>query len=102
MLEKNMLLTNINLEFQRVETLLEKKTLRIIGISFFFFFCPKQFVGSDYFSESLKQALLFYLSAYKSFENAVRKVEIARHEQFLLFSKCFLLIWRTRYSFHKM
>ena len=37
-----------------------------------------------------KQALVFTCLQYKSFENTVGKGEIARNEQFLLFSQCFL------------
>ena len=36
---------------------------------------------------------------YKSFENTVRKGEIARNEQFLLFPQCFLSFWRTFFHF---
>ena len=36
-----------------------------------------------------KQALVFTCLQYKSFENTVRKEEIARNEQFLLFPQCF-------------
>ena len=32
---------------------------------------------------------------YKSFENIVRKGEVAHNEQFLLFPQCFLTIWKT-------
>ena len=38
---------------------------------------------------------------YKSFENTVRKGEIAHHEQFLLFPQCFLTICKTLCHFHK-
>ena len=44
----------------------------------------------------LKQALVFRCLQYKSFENAMGKGESAHKEQFLLFSQCFLPIWRTR------
>ena len=37
---------------------------------------------------------------YKSFENSVRKGEIARDEQFLLFPHCFQSFQRTFYHFH--
>ena len=37
---------------------------------------------------------------YRSFENTVRKGEIARNEQFFLFPQCFLPIWRTFCQFH--
>ena len=37
-----------------------------------------------------KQAQVFTSLLYKSFENTVGKEEIARNEQFLLFSQCFL------------
>ena len=37
-----------------------------------------------------KQALVFTCLKYKFFENTVRKGEIARNEQFLLFPQCFL------------
>ena len=54
------------------------------------------------FSESFpKQALVFTCLQYKSFENTVGKGEIARNEQFLLFPKCFLPIWRTFCHFHQ-
>ena len=42
-----------------------------------------------------KQALDFMCLYYKSFENTVSKGEIAHNEQFLLFSRCFLRVWRT-------
>ena len=35
----------------------------------------------------------------KLFENTVGKGEMARNEQFLLFSQCFLPVWRT---FHQI
>ena len=38
---------------------------------------------------------------YKSFESTVRKGEIARDEQFLLFPQCFLRVWRTCCHFIK-
>ena len=49
----------------------------------------------------LKQALVFTCLQYKSFENTVGKEEIAPNEQFLLFSQCFLTIWRTFCYFHQ-
>ena len=49
-----------------------------------------------------KQALDFTCLSFKSFENTVRKGEIARNEQFLLFPQCFLPIWRTFYHFHRI
>ena len=39
---------------------------------------------------------------YKSFENIVGKGEIARNEQFLLFSQCFLPVWRTFCHSHQI
>ena len=42
-----------------------------------------------------KQALVFICLQYKSFENTVRKGEIAHDEQFLLFPQCFLPFWRA-------
>ena len=39
---------------------------------------------------------------YKSFENTVGKGEIACNEQFLLFSQCFLPMWRTFRHFHQI
>ena len=42
-----------------------------------------------------KQALVFTCLQYKPLENTVRKGEIARYEQFLLFPQCFLLVCRT-------
>ena len=38
---------------------------------------------------------LLCVFTYKPFKNIVRKVEIARNEQFLLFPHCFLPVWRT-------
>ena len=38
---------------------------------------------------------------YKSLENTVRKGEIARNEQFLLFSERFQAIWKTFYHFRQ-
>ena len=43
-----------------------------------------------YFNPFNKQALVFTCVQYKSFENTVEKIEIARIEQFLLFPQCFL------------
>ena len=48
-----------------------------------------------------QQALVFTCLQYKSFENTVRKGEIARNEQFLLFPQCFLSVWRTSCHFHQ-
>ena len=42
-----------------------------------------------------KQYLVFTCLQYKSFENTVGKGEIAHNEQFLLFPRCFLPVWRT-------
>ena len=47
-----------------------------------------------------KQALVFICLQYKSFENTVGKGEIACNEQFLLFTQCFLPVWRTFCHFH--
>ena len=41
------------------------------------------------------------MSAVQSFENTVGKGEITRNEQFLLFSQCFLPVWRTFSHFYK-
>ena len=49
-----------------------------------------------------KKALVFTSLQYKSFENTVRKGEIARNEQFLLFPQCFLSVWITFCHFHQM
>ena len=38
----------------------------------------------------------------KSFKNTVGKGEIVHNEQFLLFSQCFLPIWRTFCHFHQI
>ena len=38
---------------------------------------------------------------YKSFENTTRKGEIARNQQFVLFSQCFLYFQRTFLHFHQ-
>ena len=38
----------------------------------------------------------------KPFENTVKKVEIARNEQFLLFLQCFLPVWITFCHFHQI
>ena len=43
----------------------------------------------------LIRSLVFTCLLYKSFENTVRKGEIARNEQFLLFPHCFLPVWRA-------
>ena len=42
-----------------------------------------------------KQALIFTCLQYKFFENTVRKGEIARKEQLLLFPQYFLPVWIT-------
>ena len=42
------------------------------------------------------------LVTYRSSENTVGKVEIARIKQFLLFSQCFLPVWRTFCPFHQI
>ena len=47
-----------------------------------------------------KQALVFTCLQNKSFENTVRKGEIARNKQFVLFPQCFLPIWKMFYHFH--
>ena len=39
---------------------------------------------------------------YKSLENTVRKGKIARNKQFLLFSQCFLPVWRTLCHFYQV
>ena len=49
-----------------------------------------------------KQALVFMCLQYKSFENTVGKGEIARNEQFVLFPKCFLSVWRSFCHFHQI
>ena len=49
-----------------------------------------------------KQALVFMCLQYKYFENTVGKGEIARNEQFLLFPRCFLPVWRTFGNFHRI
>ena len=46
-----------------------------------------------------KQVLVFTCLYLTSFENIVEKGEIARNEQFLLFPKCFLPIWKTSAMF---
>ena len=43
-----------------------------------------------------------YVSAVKVFENTIRKGEIARIEQFLLFLHCFLPFSRTFHHFHQI
>ena len=48
-----------------------------------------------------KQALVFTCLQYKFFENTVGKGEIAHYKQFLLFSPCFLPIWRIVCHFQK-
>ena len=47
-----------------------------------------------------KQSLVFICMQWKSFENTVKKGEIARNEQFLLFPQCFLPVSRTFCHFH--
>ena len=49
-----------------------------------------------------KQALVFTCLLYKSFENTAGKGEIAHDEQFLLFSLCFLSIWKTFFHRHQI
>ena len=39
---------------------------------------------------------------YRSFENTAGKGEIAHYEQFLLFSQCFLPVWRTFCRFNEI
>ena len=57
-------------------------------------------VPSNIFQPFPKEALVFTNLQYMSFENTVEKGEIARNEQFLLFSQCFLPVWRTLSHFH--
>ena len=49
-----------------------------------------------------KLALLFTWLQYKSFKNTVGKGEIAKNEQFLLYTQCFLPIWRTLRYLHQI
>ena len=49
-----------------------------------------------------KQVLVFTCLQNKSFENTVRKGEIACNEQFLLFPQCFLPFRRTFFHFHQI
>ena len=42
------------------------------------------------FSDENQTSPGFYCLQYKSFENTVRKGEIARNDRFLLFPQCFL------------
>ena len=53
-----------------------------------------------YFNPFPKQALVFTYLPYKSFEKTQGKGEIAHNEQFLLFTRRFLLFWRTICHFH--
>ena len=75
-------------------------------ISIFSFFTQSFFFFSNafFFNAILtlrKQALVFTCLLYKSFENTVGKGEIALKEQFLLFPKCFLPVWRIFSHFHQ-
>ena len=54
------------------------------------------------FSPFPKQALVFTYLKYKSFENTVGKGELARNEQVLLFSQCFLPVWRAFCHFQQI
>ena len=45
---------------------------------------------------------VFTCLQYRPFENTVGKGEIARKKQFLLFSQCFLPVWRTFCHFHQI
>ena len=54
-----------------------------------------------YLNSFPKQALLFACPQYKSFKNTVAKGEIARNEQFLLFSQCFYLFGQLSAIFIK-
>ena len=49
-----------------------------------------------------KPWFLHVCSVDKSFENTVGKGEIACNRQFLLFSHCFLHVWRTFCYFHQI
>ena len=49
-----------------------------------------------------KQALVFTCLTYTSFENTVGKGEIARNEQFLPFSQCFLPFRRAFCHFQQI
>ena len=49
-----------------------------------------------------KQALVFTCLLYKSFENTVEKGEIAYNEQFLLFPRWFLPVWKTVCHFYQI
>ena len=47
-----------------------------------------------------KQALIFTCVRHKSFEKTVGKGEMARNQQFLLFTQYFPPFWRTFCHFH--
>ena len=49
-----------------------------------------------------KQTYIFICLQDKSFEDTLRKGEIARYEHFLLFPQCFTLFGRTFCHFHKI
>ena len=46
--------------------------------------------------------IIFLCLHYKSFKNTVGKEEIARNEQFLLLSQCFIPFWKTFRHFHQI
>ena len=54
-------------------------------------YCPGQKHRQRTAKSFPKQALVLTCLQYKSFENTVRKGEIAHDEQFLLFLQCFYL-----------
>ena len=67
----------------------------------------KEYLGKYYNFKSVfqlfpKQAPFFLCLQCKSFENTVRKEEIACDKQFFLFPQCFLPIWRTFCNFHQI
>ena len=49
-----------------------------------------------------KPWFLYVCLQHKSYENTVRKGEIANEEQFLLFPQCFLTACRTLCHFHQI
>ena len=63
---------------------------------------PNKLQLIDWYWPFLKQALIFTCLQYMSIENNVGKEEIARNEQFLLFPRCFLPVWRTFCHFHQI
>ena len=77
------------LEFRKLGTVLSELSMKTVPIVTCLLPFPKQ-------------TPIFTCLQYRSFKNTVRKGEIARNEQFLLFPQCFLPIQGTFCRFHQI